>query len=62
MLEVMYEMPGVEGLKEVIITEETIFQKGEPIMVYQTEAEIAAAAAAAKEAPVQREFGTGPSK
>lgn len=62
MLEVMYEMPGVEGLKEVIITEETIYQKGEPIMVYQTEAEIAATAAAAKEAPVQREFGTGPSK
>ncbi len=62
MLEVMYEMPGVEGLKEVIITEETILVKGEPIMVYQTEEEMAAAAAAAKEQPVQREFGTGPSK
>ena len=62
MLEVMYEMPGVEGLKEVIITEETILVKGEPIMVYQTEEEMAAAAAAAKEAPAQREFGTGPSK
>lgn len=60
MLEVMYEMPGVEGLKEVIITEETILVKGEPIMVYQTEEEMAAAAA--KEQPVQREFGTGPSK
>jgi ATP-dependent Clp protease ATP-binding subunit ClpX len=61
MLEVMYDMPGQEGLKEVVITEETIVEKGEPILVFQTDEEKAAAAAAAKDQP-QREFGTGPTK
>ena len=62
MLEIMYEMPGVEGLKEVIITEETIVEKAEPVMVYRTDEEKAAAAASAKEQPVQREFGSGGAK
>jgi ATP-dependent Clp protease ATP-binding subunit ClpX len=35
MLEMMYEIPGTIGLKEVIITEEAILQKGEPILVYK---------------------------
>jgi len=62
MLEIMYEMPGVEGLKEVIITEETIVEKAEPVMVYRTEEEKAAAAISAKEQPAQREFGSGGAK
>lgn len=62
MLEVMYEMPGIDGLKEVIITEETIVQKGEPVMVYQTDEEKAAAAAKENEEAPHREFGTGPGK
>ena len=39
MLEMMYEIPGTVGLKEVIITEETILKKGEPILVYKPEQE-----------------------
>lgn len=39
MLDMMYELPGTVGLKEVIITEEAILRKGEPILVYKTEAE-----------------------
>lgn len=37
MLDMMYELPGTVGLKEVIITEEAILRKGEPILVYKTE-------------------------
>ncbi len=39
MLDMMYELPGTVGLKEVIITEEAILRKGEPILVYKTEGE-----------------------
>ena len=39
MLEMMYEIPGAIGLKEVIITEESILKKGEPILVYKQESE-----------------------
>jgi ATP-dependent Clp protease ATP-binding subunit ClpX len=39
MLEMMYELPGTVGLKEVIITEEAILKKGEPILVYKPEHE-----------------------
>lgn len=39
MLEMMYEIPGAIGLKEVIITEECILKKGEPILVYKQESD-----------------------
>ena len=36
MLEVMYEMPSMEGLKEVIITEECIVEHADPITVFRS--------------------------
>jgi ATP-dependent Clp protease ATP-binding subunit ClpX len=57
MLEVMYEMPSQEGLKEVVITEECIVTKADPILVYRSAAEKEAAAST-----TEREFGTAPSK
>jgi len=36
MLEIMYEMPSQDDLKEVIITEECIVTKADPILVYRT--------------------------
>ncbi len=39
MLEMMYEIPGTVGLKEVIITEESILKIGEPILVYKADYE-----------------------
>lgn len=43
MLETMYEMPGRQDLKEVVITEECILTKSNPILVYRSEEEKAAA-------------------
>lgn len=48
MLEMMYEIPGTTGLKEVIITEEAILKKGEPILVYKTEPDAVKAEAGGK--------------
>lgn len=42
MLEMMYEIPGTIGLKEVVITEESILKKGEPILVYKQDSELKA--------------------
>lgn len=42
MLEVMYDLPGQTDLKEVVLTEECIVQKAEPVLVYKTPAEKAA--------------------
>lgn len=39
MLDVMYEMPSRKGLKEVIITEECISLKSDPILVFHSEKE-----------------------
>lgn len=56
MLETMYEMPSQENLKEVVITEEVISIKADPILVFKTESEMA-------EKHEKKEFGTGgPSK
>jgi ATP-dependent Clp protease ATP-binding subunit ClpX len=43
MLEMMYEVPGTVGLKEVVITEECVLRKGEPILVYRQDTELAKA-------------------
>ena len=39
MLDVMYDMPSQQNLKEVVITEEVIVQDADPILVYRSEAE-----------------------
>jgi ATP-dependent Clp protease ATP-binding subunit ClpX len=39
MLDIMYEMPSRSGLKEVIITEECIAMKSDPILVFHSEKE-----------------------
>lgn len=39
MLDIMYEMPSRKGLKEVIITEECISLKNDPILVFHSEKE-----------------------
>ena len=39
MLDLMYDMPSEENLKEVMITEEFITQKGEALKVYEEKKE-----------------------
>ncbi|MBM4253432.1 MAG: ATP-dependent Clp protease ATP-binding subunit ClpX [Deltaproteobacteria bacterium] len=56
MLEIMYEMPSQENLKEVVITEEVIVADADPILVYRSDSEVKA-----KEEKKEREFGTGQS-
>jgi ATP-dependent Clp protease ATP-binding subunit ClpX len=46
MLEMMYELPGTQGLREVVITEECVLNKAEPILVYRNDAEKEGAIAA----------------
>ena len=65
MLDIMYEMPSQKDLKEVIITEECIELKSDPIMVYLSDRdkkERAKAEEVDHEPEKAREFGTGPSK
>lgn len=42
MLELMYDLPSEEDVKEVVITEEMIVDEAKPILVYKTPEEIAA--------------------
>jgi ATP-dependent Clp protease ATP-binding subunit ClpX len=60
MLEIMYDIPSEEGVKEVVVTEELIINGAQPILVYKTPEEIEAEKAAAKENK-DRDFGTAPS-
>ncbi|MBF0607674.1 MAG: ATP-dependent Clp protease ATP-binding subunit ClpX [Candidatus Magnetobacterium sp. LHC-1] len=41
MLDVMYEIPSQEGIKECIVKEETILHNEKPILIYQQQAETA---------------------
>ena len=41
MLDVMYELPSLEGLKECVVTKEVIAGRDRPIMIYEKEAESA---------------------
>jgi len=41
MLDIMYEIPSKENVEEIIINEEVIFKKQEPLIVYQEQAESA---------------------
>ena len=38
MLDVMYDLPSKENIKEVIISEEVVSRKKDPILVYENEA------------------------
>lgn len=52
MLDIMYEMPSMPNLKEVVVTEEVIITNSDPILVYRSDAEVAGE-------KKEREFGTG---
>lgn len=41
MLDVMYEIPSQKGIKECLITEETVAKKERPILIYEKQAESA---------------------
>ncbi len=41
MLDVMYEIPSQKGIKECLITEETVSKKEKPILIYEKQAESA---------------------
>lgn len=41
MLDVMYEIPSQKGIKECLITEETVIKKEKPILLYEKKAETA---------------------
>lgn len=41
MLDVMYEIPSQKGIKECLITEETVVKKDKPILIYEKQAESA---------------------
>ncbi len=51
LLELMYEVPGIEGVKEVIITEEVIKNNTTPLMIYESEKR-PASKSSAKKSPV----------
>ena len=41
MLDVMYDVPSAENVKECIVSEEVVSQQKQPILVYENEAELA---------------------
>jgi ATP-dependent Clp protease ATP-binding subunit ClpX len=41
MLEVMYEIPSQKGIKECLVTEESIVKNEKPILIYEKQAESA---------------------
>ena len=41
MLDVMYEIPSQTGIKDCLITEETILNNEKPILIYEKQAESA---------------------
>lgn len=54
MLDIMYDMPSQENLKEVVITEEVIVQDSDPVLVFRSESEVRPV-----DEKKEREFGTG---
>jgi ATP-dependent Clp protease ATP-binding subunit ClpX len=62
MLEIMYEIPSQNTVKEVVITEELIVDGAEPIMVYKSPEEIAAQKREEEASDDERDFGTAPKK
>jgi ATP-dependent Clp protease ATP-binding subunit ClpX len=61
MLDIMYDMPGQEDLKEIVITEEVIVNQAEPINVFRSEEEKAEMKAKAQknEEPMAKEANDG---
>ena len=57
MLDIMYDMPSQKDLKEVIITEECIDLKADPIMVFRSKAEQKELADQEKNSTLQNELG-----
>jgi ATP-dependent Clp protease ATP-binding subunit ClpX len=55
MLDIMYELPSQKNLKEIVITEETVVNAAQPVMVFKSDEEIATSQQKEKE----REFGAG---
>ncbi len=43
MLDVMYELPSRPGVKEIVVSDDTIDRKEQPLIVYEKEAEVAGA-------------------
>ena len=41
MLDVMYEIPSQKGIKECLVTEETVIKRDKPILIYEKQAESA---------------------
>ena len=41
MLDIMYDIPSQPGIKEVVINEDVVTQKEQPLIVYQKTAETA---------------------
>ena len=39
MLDVMYDLPNKSNVKEVIVNEDVVLRKRDPILVYENEAE-----------------------
>ena len=40
MLDIMYDIPSRAGVKEIVVSEETILKKEPPLVVYAKEAEV----------------------
>jgi ATP-dependent Clp protease ATP-binding subunit ClpX len=36
MIDVMYEIPSLSGVKECVITEEVVLKKDQPILIYNS--------------------------
>lgn len=63
MLDIMYEIPSEDRIKEVVITEELIVNGAQPILVYKTNEELEAERQAeSEEEGEDRDFGTSPKK
>ena len=62
MLEIMYEIPSEDSIKEVVITEEVVINAADPITVYRTPEEVEARRKIDQGAPKSKEFNTGTGK
>lgn len=57
MLDIMYEIPSQDTIKECVITEEVIIDGGDPVFVYRTKEEMASLKES-NDAEKKRDFGT----
>ena len=59
MLDIMYEMPGMSSLKEVVITEETINGGSDPVLVYLSKKDEPTPAQSTADTHHDLDFSTG---